>query len=1568
MNVEATFGQIVKARRRDMGLTQEELARRVGCAPVTLRKIEYDDLRPSVQIAERLALALSISLEERAAFVRLARAERTASAESNPTPPPKLEEIGTEDLSGRAIRGYALGERIGQGGSGAVYRAIQPGVGREVAIKIILPQYANTPEFIRHFEVEAQFVARLEHPHIVPLYDFWREPNIAYLVMRLLRGGNLHRLLKGGPLQLDIALLILEQIGSALAAAHRAGIIHRDLKPSNVLLDNDHNAYLADFGIAIHRGNSLSLQPQFALIAGSPDYISPEQIRSDVVGPQTDIYGLGVMMYELLTGTVPFRGPTPIEIMHHHLNAPMPPLAANRGGLPKVIDRVIERATAKNPWERYPDVESLLADFRQCLSLERRVATPEIPARIASQVVTLTPADNPYKGLRAFDELDAVDFFGRESLTQQLLARLGEGEDLSRFLVVAGPSGSGKSSVVRAGLIPAIRRGALPGSENWFIVELLPGSNPLEELELALLRIAVNPPSNLIAWLRKDKRSLLRAVDRCLPDDPTIELVLVIDQFEELFTLVQDEAIRAHLLENLLTATLDEKSRLQIIITLRADFVDRLLNYVDFGELIRQRTEFVLPLTADEAERAIVGPAARVGLQIEAGVVSATVRDLSDQPGSLPLLQYALTELFEKREGNQVTKSAYQAIGGVLGALGRRAEDAFAGLDKGSQNTARQLFLRLVTLGEGVEDTRRRVLRSDLESLVKQNTEEDLRGPEKREIQSILDAFGRSRLLTFDRDPRTREPTIELAHEALIRSWRRLRNWLAEGREDLRIQRQLTLAAREWVHARNDPSFLATGARLARFEALAVESDLALNDEERVYLNASVAERQRRAAESTAQQRRILNLQRWVIGILTVGILVAAGLTIFARTQRNEALAQADIAFSRQLAAQALAEVQKSLGNDEYAALLAISSLNIQYDPIADAALVEAASKLPLKVFTGHSDELRSVAFSPDGKYVLTGGLDTTVKMWEAATGKAVQTFHSHEGEVYSVAFSPNGKYILSGSADMTAKLWEVASGIEILTLRGHTSDVFDVAFSADGQYMLTASGDGAVKLWEIATGQEIRTFREREDWYLSIAISPDGKYVLAGTGRNTASLWETATGTEIHTLVGHSNFVYSVAFSPNSKYLLTGSVDNTAKLWDAETGRELYTIRGHSSSVRSVAFSPDGKYILTGSADRTARLWDVATGQEVRSWRGHFGRVWSVAISQDGKYVLTGSADGTAKLWNFAAGEGHTLRGHTAEVYGTAFSPDGEYALTSSLDQTAKLWDIGSGQELRTFSGHDGLVMSVDFSPDAKYALTGGEDGTAKVWNVATGQGVHTLTGHSRSVNDAIFSSDGTYGLTGSSDDTAKLWDAMNAVEARTFVGHNDGVMSVAFSADGRYVLTASADTTAKVWDVATGEVLKTLNGHTDTVYGAAFSPDGKYILTGSADTTAKLWDASTGKELRTLSGHTNTVYDATFSPDGKYALTASADRTAKIWDVTTGAEVRTLSGHTSAVWSAVFSPDGKSVLTGGFDYTARVWEVNYRDFVSEVCARLLRDFTEEERAQAHIADQEPTCPQWGK
>ncbi|MFN2280489.1 MAG: serine/threonine-protein kinase, partial [Anaerolineales bacterium] len=429
------------------------------------------------------------------------------------------------DLSqARSIKGYDLIDQIGEGAYGAVFRARQQFVEREVAIKIILPQFANQPEFIRRFEIEAQLVAQLEHLHIVPLYDYWRDPEGAYLVMRLMKGGSLADLLRrNGTLPARDAVRMVDQVASALDAAHRKGVIHRDLKPANILLDEDGNAYLSDFGIA----KAISVQPgqtATGAIVGTPAYISPEQAQSLQVTAQTDIYALGVMLFEILTGEHPFPDTPTGGLLLKHINEPLPLLHISHPELPPEIDNLIQKATAKDPGQRYPDAVTLAADFRRALRLEI-----EFPVTPEGELT------NPFKGLRAFQESDSKHFYGRAALTTQLVERLGEEAPHAGFLAVVGPSGSGKSSVVKAGLLPALRQGALPGSGDWFIVSMIPGHHPLEELEIALLRVATNQNLELSKQLQRDARGLLRVARLVLPDDDQ-HLLLVIDQFEEVFS------------------------------------------------------------------------------------------------------------------------------------------------------------------------------------------------------------------------------------------------------------------------------------------------------------------------------------------------------------------------------------------------------------------------------------------------------------------------------------------------------------------------------------------------------------------------------------------------------------------------------------------------------------------------------------------------------------------------------------------------------------------------------------------------------------------------------------------------------------------------------------------------------------------------------------------------------------------------------------------------------------------------------------------------------------------------
>jgi WD40 repeat protein/serine/threonine protein kinase len=1569
----------------------------------------------------------------------------------------------------RVIKGYELRERIGAGGFGAVYRAHQAAVGREVAIKIILPEYASQPDFIRRFEVEAQVIARLEHPHIVPLYDYWRDPEGAFLVMRLLRS-SLRGAIQRGKWALDDVSQLLEQIGSALSVAHRENIVHRDVKPDNILLDEDNNAYLADFGIAKELGID---RTQEGTLIGSPAYITPEQIKGDAVSTKTDIYSLGLIVYELLLGEKPYvDATTPAELISRHLNTPLPKMRPRRPDLPATIDEVLQTATAKNPDHRYPNALRFAAAFRACVpNLQRGPSQPlpeplterelcilellidglsnrEIADKLVLTVGTVrwyinqiyTKLDvhsrhqaierarqlklsdvgdspdigtvepplerpilsmritsrklpelvNPYKGLRAFQEADASDFFGRASLTEQLLTRLNANDDGARFLAVVGPSGSGKSSAVKAGLIPTLRKGTLPTSSYWFITEMQPGTHPFEELEAALLRVSISPLPGLLSQLIEDRRGLTRAAKRILPTDPNSELLLVIDQFEELFTLTTDEETRLRFIDNLLAAVTDARGRVRVVLTLRADFYDRPLIYPRLAELMRSHTEVVVPMTVNELERAIVGPAERVGLALETGLVAQIVRDVGQQPGTLPLLQFSLSELYEHRADRQLTMNVYQESGGISGALARRADSLYEALDAPGQQTARQIFMRLVIPGEGTEDTRRRASQVELETLADTHI-----------VDEVLSVFGEYRLLTFDRDPLTRGPTVEIAHEALIREWGQLREWLNTNREALRVHRRLLTAAQDWTSANMEASFLTSGAKLVQFEALAGESDVVLNALECEYLEASIKARQRHedeeqsrqahelelakqatvSAQNAAQaQRQSANRLRYLAGILATAVLVTLILSVIAINNAAASSANLRRADSLRLAAEANRLLQTN-DSVELTALLAVRSLRMGYSQQADSALQQAILlPQPIRIFASDGSTIGGAAFLPDGKTIFTAGNlpdtgDSVVRLWNVQTGQPLRTYTDISQRVAdgAIFLARNGKAILANDKH-TVWLYDLQTGNEIRHFEDNTRLVNYEDLSLDGKYLLRGDQDGTVTLFDVQSGVELRHFNGLANDAIRVMFSPDNRYVFTTPERTIVALWDLQSGQEIRRFIGHTDAVYPMGLSPDGKYLLTASNDSTARLWDIATGDEVRRFVGHTSLVWYAAYSPDGSMVLTGSVDRTVRLWDAATGKELYRFTGASGPLYGLGFSPDGKQFVTGGDGPLARLWAVPVqGSARVLVGHHGDVNSVTVSPDGAYFVTASSDGTSKVWDARTGTLVKTLTGKGTYGLPPIFSPDGKYLLTS-NNARGDLWSLPDLKPLTSFDGLALGAvspdmrrfasvdnsenNPRVHVGD----LTGMAEAIAK-GDLAPRPPLFTFKLVTDG-WSIQYSPDSKTILVSGLDSIARLYDAENGQLLRQFTGHTDTVRAAVFSPDGQTVLTASGDKTARLWDVKTGKEIRQFLGHTAFLNGAVYSPDGRLVATASADGTVRLWNTSTGQLLRTLVGHTDIVFSVAFTPDGKRLITGSRDMTARIWEVDYHDLLDAACNVLVRDFTSEERTQFEIQEPGPTCP----
>jgi WD40 repeat protein/class 3 adenylate cyclase len=1210
-------------------------------------------------------------------------------------------------------------------------------------------------------------------------------------------------------------------------------------------------------------------------------------------------------------------------------------------------------------------LQSETQDQTEEAAFQRAVAASGL---LATRAASGDTVPNPYKGLRPFEEGDAADFFGREELTRQLVERLGE----TRFLAVIGPSGSGKSSVVRAGLIPALRDGGLPGSETWPIVEMLPGPHPLEELEAALLRVAVNPPGSLLEQLGGDDRGLIRAVKRVLPAGRS-ELVLLIDQFEEVFTLVEDESVRTHFLESLEAAATDPQARLRVVITLRADFYDRPLLYRGFAELLRSRVEVVVPLSPEELERTIAEPARRVDVRLEQGLVAHMLADVADEPGGLPLLEYALTELFDRREDDVLTVEGYRAIGGVSGALGRRAEELHAELDDAGREAVRQLVLRLVSLGEGTEDTRRPVPRSEIASLE----------VDQQAMAAVLNAFGASRLLSFDRDSRSGAPTIEVAHEALLTAWGRLRGWIDEAREDVRTERRLAVATAEWEESERDPSFLATGSRLEQFQAWRQSGRISTTPDERDFLEASLEERKRHQAEVEAQEarereleRRSIRRLRALVAVLAATALVAAGLTVFAfiergRADRERARAEQEerVAIARELAAASAANLEADPERSILLALEAVRrtrSVDGSVLPEVEQALHNAvqASRIVMTVPGIGGD----VDWSVDGLFVTEGPEETgLVDIRDAETGKRVRAFTGHKVDINSVAFSADGSKLATTGDDGRLRVWDPKTGRRLGDFHGKSDFAVGAAFSPDGS--LVAAGwlrENLVRVWDVRTGRLVRAIQAPASPF-AVSFSPDGKRLaIGGVDEPVAGVFDVRSGRRELSLKGHDGGIYDIDWSPDGRSIATTSNDSTGRIWDAASGRIRFVLFGPPGALNHADWSPDSGRLVIGYGDGTARLWEIAEGgaREEFALSSQVNRsgVWGVAFSPDGRRVITGSLDiGATQVWDVVDtgdAEWANLPALEEGLNNVAFLPDGQL-VTTARDGSLAIWNSDYSkptQIIRPERPFAPFFDDIEVSSDGEL-IAAAIAGRVTVWNAATGDEAFAVP-EGGGIGQLSWSPDGHLLALGRFDDQlVQLVDRSGNEVAQLHAEPGFGILLEEFSPDGRLLATTAAEngrpnpTTEHVslWDWERGTIRSTIKTGVGDV---AFDPGGG-LLAVANPTGGEIWNTETGKRVRTLTGGTGGLRDIAYSPDGAQIAAVAVDSTVRVWDAGSGVQRLVLGGHGNTLVAVAFSPDGSRLASAGFESTVRVWALKLDDLIEIAQDQVTRELTDEECRQ---------------
>ncbi|TDE57225.1 hypothetical protein E1295_08880 [Nonomuraea mesophila] len=1180
----------------------------------------------------------------------------------------------------------------------------------------------------------------------------------------------------------------------------------------------------------------------------------------------------------------------------------------------------------------------------------------------------------PYQGLVPFEGGEAGLFFGRARATHSLLDRLGRRSARhGSILLVSGASGVGKSSLLRAGVMPALAEGRLPlpGSRHWPRLILTPTGQPFRALAQAWATAFGGPADAHAARLRDDPREAAARAGR---------FVLVVDQFEELFTLVTDEHERQAFVRAL-HAMAEGRDGAAVIVGVRADYWDRCAAYPQFAEAIQDGQVIVEPMAEPDLRLAITGPAAVAGLELEPGLVEIILdelragRDAGDryEAGALPLLSQALRNTWERREKGTLTIRGYEDSGRVRDSVRRTADEALTGLAAEDRKAALRFFRRMTVITAGGQVARRRATLTELRAAASAGSEE---GWDR--AAALLSAFADRRLLTLHED------TAEIAHDALLTAWPTLRQWLEPDLAAQAVYDQLLDAAAQWAGNHRDPAFLYRGPRL-----LAVQDSRPnwTRDPDSFPPPGPVVEGF--VAASTREARRATRRRRLVmsgLAVLTVLALHAAGFAVYAA---GEADHQRKVAISRQLAAQS-----EVTGDTALSSMLAVAAWRIAPTDEAANRVLTAATRTGRGTLTGHTRGVTALAFSPDGSTIATGSSDGTARLWDTASRRqlgAPITRAKYECSDVLLAFSPDGR-TLATSCLGTVRFYDVATRRERGAALKHDTVVTALAYNPAGETFATGDSAGVIQQWDAVTRRphgaamgRADDSPERSRRIFGLTFSRDGG-TLAGAGKDgTARLWDTATSRRRGApFAGHTGAVLDVAISPDGATLATVGLDRTARLWNLATGKQTKVLRDRTAGFNAVAFSPDGTRLATAGAGGRTILWDTAAGERLLVLADNVGVVERVTFSPDGKLLAAAGYDGVVRL---ADPQVHLQTGTSMPASGAgALSPDGRTLATGSStgpstgpstgaaggkSSAIRLWDVATqrpaGPPLEPRDA-GGSVAMIAFTPGGRTLVTSGTDGL-RLWDVA---GRREIAHEPTLKGVAVLSPDGRFVAVQQGQDIV-FWDVARRKETGPRIrvpGHTDVITGLAISPDGTTLASAGFDNRVRLFDVA---ARREIPGSPPAAAGGLvndleFSPDGRTLAYTAVDDAVRLWDVPrrrpAGVALIPEDGTTSAL---AFSPDGRVLVTGSTRGGVLLWDLRVNRRLGTaMNGHARGVSSVAYSADGTTVATVGGDGTARLWNVRRpADLVAAACANAGRALTREEW-QSHVGEEEyrRTCP----
>ncbi|MGB1253149.1 MAG: WD40 repeat domain-containing protein, partial [Candidatus Promineifilaceae bacterium] len=1033
----------------------------------------------------------------------------------------------------------------------------------------------------------------------------------------------------------------------------------------------------------------------------------------------------------------------------------------------------------------------------------------------------------PYLGLKTFQEADAQFFFGREKIVSELLERL----KTTRFLVVAGSSGSGKSSLIRAGLFHAIKMGQLNGSDKWLRATLRPSMNPIEQLAKSMARLAKSPLAATALRMHglRNPNTLHNQIESLLSDDRSQRCVVLVDQFEELFTQTKDSVQRRAFLDLLTNAATHKDSRTTIILSMRSDFVAHCARHKRLNELLSQNFRQIGAMQPNELARAITLPALSVGAEIDPALVSQITMDMEGEAGALPLMSFALRDLFEVEKTEidmpmDLTLPEYQHRGGLQKVLEQHAQRVFNTLDDDQIKLAHTIFSQLVEVSEKRSDTRRTVVFSELVS----NT-----APESA-VETVVHAFADEgvRLLTTDHDQEHNERTVTLAHEKLLDSWPWLVQLVGENRETIELRNAVADDARAWVAGGRDRGELYRGAKLQRVTDALAHKELLLGKTSQAFILSSQRYRRNRrlllfgglaivfltilTSVMWVQRDQIKHTRNLLVAEETVAsslkIANAANATAEAEGTRaavqlqaleTRVAAELQASEAMRVAARATSQVQLRMADTRFLMIQARNALNT--DPELGILLAQRAVQV--------SSANHSVPALPETKTVLAEAV---------AKSRMRHTLDDHTGPISHLVYSPSGRWIGSTSGDDTAKLWNSTTG------NLHNA-FFNQAESKCTGVGTNESGHGGNK-------------SDKED-LLAIALHDSGEALrVAVTGKTKRIyLWEDDLDACPVILKGHRNMVWDVAFHPDGNLLASGGADGKIILWDFESKAILKILNQHTDQVTNVSFSPNGKWLVSTSVDHTVMIWDVADRSLVSVLEGHTQQVVQATFDLTSRYVISASFDKTARIWDIITGEQVALLEHGHTVENATFSSDGRRVATSGQDRAIRFWDVvwekrdgGHSAEITTITqqegtvlrGHTDTIWALAFHPERDELISAGKSNDIRIWSTRTDRQETVTQAHDDVIHSLAISPNGRRIATASADGTVKIWIAEMGYPIHKLI-HNSAVLDVAFSPDNRHLISSDMAGTIRVWDVKTGDqVGLPIQSDNKPVYGLAFHP----------------------------------------------------------------------------------------------------------------------------------------------